>query len=144
MAQVCHFLLDHTPTHGQYCIQRGDPHLPQTNMKKRFVIPAVVALVGATAFIPPLPGSNAAKEAKKEAAKSQQTGFVVNRTNVAMLALDCEKDHIRPFLKDPNSFRKLGHTYKETVDQIYVQVNYTATNGFGGRVQGNKVCSYTL
>ena len=77
------------------------------------------------------------REAKKDT-------FQVNRTSVAMLALNCETKHIRPFLKDPNSFRELNHTYKETVDRIYVQVNYTATNGFGGRVQGSKVCNYTL
>ena len=70
--------------------------------------------------------------------------FVVNDQNVAMLAVDCEQKQIRPSLKDPNSFRSLGHTYKETVDQIYVQVNYTATNSFGGRVQNSQVCKYTL
>jgi hypothetical protein len=85
-----------------------------------------------------------AEAAKYEKQAKQADTFQVNRTNVAMLALSCEQKQIRPFLKDPNSFRKLGHTYKETVDQIYVQVNYTATNGFGGRVQGNKVCTYTL
>ena len=82
-------------------------------------------------------------EAEAEAAAKKDT-FHVNRNSVAMLALDCETKHIRPFLKDPNSFRELNHTYKETVDRIYVQVNYTATNGFGGRVQGSKVCNYTL
>ena len=70
--------------------------------------------------------------------------FHVNTASVGNLAYDCEKNHIRPFLKDPNSFRELNHTYKETVDRIYVQVNYTATNGFGGRVQESKTCNYTL
>ena len=70
--------------------------------------------------------------------------FKVTRTSIAMLALDCETKHIRPFLKDPNSFRELNHVHKETNDMIYVQVNYTATNGFGGRVQNSKVCKYTL
>jgi hypothetical protein len=81
-----------------------------------------------------------AAKAKKEAANK----FVANTYSVGNLAYDCEKKFIRPYLKDPNSFRKLNHTYKETVDRIYVQVNYTATNGFGGRVQGSKVCNYTL
>lgn len=89
--------------------------------------------------------TEADKYEKQTKAKSKQADtFQVNRTSVTMLALDCEKKHIRPFLKDPNSFRELNHTYKETVDRIYVQVNYTATNGFGGRVQESKVCNYTL
>jgi hypothetical protein len=88
----------------------------------------------------------AADEYKKRAEANAEDAkrFVVNRTNVAMLAFDCEKKHIRPFLKDPNSFRELDHSYTTTATHISVQVNYTATNGFGGRVQGNKVCTYTL
>ena len=88
----------------------------------------------------------AADEYKKRAEANAEDAkrFVVNRTNVAMLALDCEKHHIRPFLHDPNSFRELNHSYSTNATHIDVQVNYTATNSFGGRVQGNKVCSYTL
>ena len=89
--------------------------------------------------------TEAAKYEKEAKAKEKEANkFVVNRTSVAMLALDCEKDHIRPFLKDPNSFRELNHSHTTNATHIDVLVNYTATNGFGGRVQGSKVCSYTL
>ena len=86
-----------------------------------------------------------AKEAKaKEAKVKEAKAFQVNRTSVAMLALDCEKKFIRPDLKDPNSFRELNHSYIEHPSTIDVTVNYTATNGFGGRVRGTKTCTYTL
>lgn len=89
--------------------------------------------------------ANRKKKEKWEKVKNEEAAkFKVTRTSIAMLALDCETKQIRPFLNDPNSFRYLRHTHKETNDMIYVQVNYTATNGFGGRVQNSKVCKYTL
>ena len=133
-------------------------------MKKRYLIPAVAtaALAGlyfhgsniqktcvpgnadyeaGTGICSARNAASAVAQAKRDADDAK---FKVNRHNVAMLALDCEKNHIRPSLKDPNSFRELSTSHKETVDQVYVQVNYTATNGFGGRVQGSKVCTYSL
>ena len=78
-----------------------------------------------------------AEEAKK---------FKVTPTSVAMLALDCAQKHIRPYLKDPQSFRELGHGYqiRESENLLDIQVRYTATNGFGGRVQNSKICTYTM
>ena len=91
-------------------------------------------------------GFKTASQARSEVQPKleQPEKFEVTRQSVAMLALDCEQQVIRPLLKDPNSFRKLDHTYKETTDLIYVQVNYTATNSFGGRVQNSKVCKFSL
>ena len=158
---------------GNTVIKRGDPHLPQTNMKiKKCYIAAtgLAVLTGLWAYGSYInktcvPGNDDyingtgvcnAKNLKADSAKrsaeikrkaheaSNPKKFQINRTSVAMLALDCEKDHIRPFLKDPNSFRELNHSYSTTATHIDVQVNYTATNGFGGRVQESKVCSYTL
>mgnify|MGYP001412185836 CR=1 FL=1 len=89
--------------------------------------------------------ANRKKQKRLEKVKNEEAAkFKVTRTSIAMLALDCETKQIRPFLKDPKSFRELSHAHKETNDMIYVQVNYTATNGFGGRVQNSKVCKYTL
>jgi hypothetical protein len=71
--------------------------------------------------------------------------FVVNAGNVAMLAHTCANSEIKPTLKDPNSFRELRHGYnKRGVSLIDVTVEYTATNGFGGRVRNNHTCTYTL
>ena len=170
---------------GNTVFKRGDPHPPQTNMKKRYIALTAVGSVFGLAVLgfaslqadinecnsgkayacrelakkhwdsPSVRSSitakgaaffTAADEYKKRAEANAEDAkrFVVNRTNVAMLALDCEKHHIRPFLKDPNSFRELNHSYSTNATHIDVQVNYTATNGFGGRVQESKVCSYTL
>ena len=71
--------------------------------------------------------------------------FVVNSGSVAALANSCAQNKIKPTLKDPNSFRELRHGYnKRGVSLIDVTVEYTATNGFGGRVRNNHTCTYTL
>ena len=50
---------------------------------------------------------------------------------------------IKPSLKDPNSYRYLsGRITTPTAKSMNVVVNYTATNGFGGRVQSTYTCTY--
>ena len=50
---------------------------------------------------------------------------------------------IKPSLKDPNSYRYLsGRVTIPTAKSMNVIVNYTATNGFGGRVQSNYTCEF--
>lgn len=61
-----------------------------------------------------------------------------------MLALSCSDKHIKPKLKDPDSFRRLSYTHRKDFDTIDVTVNYSATNSFGGRVAGDYTCSYGL
>ena len=82
----------------------------------------------------------AAKKARqaKKANKWQPTPH-----NVSMLALACENT-VKPVLKDPRSFRRLNEGMSDLTDKnVTVWVNYTATNGFGGRVQNTKSCTYT-
>ena len=59
-------------------------------------------------------------------------------------AYSCGIRHIRPSLKDPDSFRQVDYSYEVTDTRLKVLVDYTATNAFGGRVRGQKVCTYTL
>lgn len=61
-----------------------------------------------------------------------------------LAAYTCGLQRIRPSLKDPDSFRQVDYSYKVTDTRLKVLVDYTATNGFGGRVRGQKVCIYTL
>lgn len=68
--------------------------------------------------------------------------FATSRGNISVLATHCELNHIKPSLKDPNSFRKLDHTFTDSNQHIRVTVNYTATNGFGGRIRTTKTCKY--
>ena len=77
--------------------------------------------------------------AEREANKWQPTAH-----NKTMLAFACGQKNIKTFLKDPNSFRELSTGMSELTDtHVTVFVNYTATNGFGGRVQDTKTCRYT-
>ena len=138
-------------------------------MKKRFLIPAVsvAALAGLAVF-----GGNIQKtcvpgntdyengtgicSAKNRAADNTATTakpvepvepvkklFQPTRYNVSNLAITCTNTLIKPQLRDPHSFRKLGHGYTMTDSHITVWVNYTATNGFGGRVRNTNECTYT-
>lgn len=60
------------------------------------------------------------------------------------LVRQCEAT-LKPALKDPNSYSYLSHGYvADGANGVKVTVKYTATNDFGGRVQGEKTCSYTL
>jgi len=68
--------------------------------------------------------------------------FATSRNNISALALHCEVNKIKPVLKDPNSYRRAGHTFTDSARHITVQVNYTATNSFGGRVSDSKTCRY--
>lgn len=86
------------------------------------------------------------KQAEQEEATRfltvQERATFANRQNIAR---ECEQTYIRPFLKDPNSFRYLGHNYVMQGDRkVDVHVSYTATNGFGGRVRGSQTCTFTF
>ena len=59
-------------------------------------------------------------------------------------AYSCGLRRIRPSLKDPDSFRQVDYSYEVTDTQLKVLVDYTATNSFGGRVRGQKACTYSL
>ena len=50
---------------------------------------------------------------------------------------------LKPSLKDPNSYRYLnGRIVAKDKSTLEVNVQYTATNSFGGRVQNVHVCEY--
>ena len=70
--------------------------------------------------------------------------FKITRGSVSDLALDCRKTEIEPLLKDPSSFREVDFSHTSNSTHINVLVEYTATNSFGGRVRGSKVCRYSL
>ena len=70
--------------------------------------------------------------------------FEITKSSVSGLAFACSKLRIKPVLKDPSSFREIDHSYTSDETHIYVTVNYTATNSFGGRVRGTKTCNSTL
>ena len=49
--------------------------------------------------------------------------------------------YIKGVLKDPNSYRELSVDYLPVGNQgLAVNVNFTATNGFGGRIKQSHVC----
>lgn len=53
----------------------------------------------------------------------------------------CE-DILKPVLNDPNSYRYTsGHIFASTDKELNITVRYTATNAFGGRVQGTYNCT---
>jgi hypothetical protein len=80
----------------------------------------------------------------KEKREAEANRFKPDRYNVMMLASSCAEKHIKPMLKDPYSFREIQHGYNMGATTIDVTVEYTATNGFGGRVRNNHTCTYTL
>ena len=52
---------------------------------------------------------------------------------------------LRAGLKDPNSMRIIDGSYGARGDRkIVVNLTYTATNSFGGRVKEQNSCTYTL
>ena len=99
------------------------------------VVSVIPLFFGLLAFAPSVDSTSSTSKPKK---------FEVTSGNVAMLALDCANKAIKPILKDPNSFREIRHGYNKDAVNIDVTVEYTATNGFGGRVRNNHTCTYTL
>ena len=87
--------------------------------------------------------SDTAKLAAKSTAKPVKKLWEPNRSNVPMLAYSCSAIFIKPALRDPHSFRELGHSYSMTDTHVTITVDYTATNGFGGRVRNTNDCTYT-
>ena len=66
------------------------------------------------------------------------------RANHLNLQAKCAS-HISDSLKDPNSMRITGGSYGARGDRkVVVNLTYTATNSFGGRVQEQNFCIYTL
>ena len=87
---------------------------------------------------------DAAEKVRNEKAKAEANKWKPVGNNVTMLAFACGQKNIKPFLKDPNSFRELKTGMSELTDtHVTVWVNYTATNSFGGRVQNTQTCRYT-
>ena len=66
------------------------------------------------------------------------------RANYHNLQAKCS-DRISATLKDPNSIRIVDGSYGARGDRkVVVNLTYTATNSFGGRVQEQNSCTYTL
>ena len=66
------------------------------------------------------------------------------RANHLNLQTKCAS-HISDSLKDPNSMRIIDGSYGARGDRkIVVNLTYTATNSFGGRVKEQNSCIYTL
>ena len=86
-----------------------------------------------------------AVEAKEEAARKREASkWQPTKTNIQQLAFACSQQKLKPFLKDPNSLRILNRGMSKLTDtHVTVWVDYTATNGFGGRVQDVQTCTYT-
>ena len=139
-------------------------------MKKRFLIPAVVvaALTGLAVY-----GNNIQKtcvpgntdyengtgicsaknraadntattaKAKADQPSAEQALYNLN-VKIETAAMNCEKA-IKPTLKDPRSFRKVGHDLVDISDgNLTVSVSYIATNSFGGPARGAQSCTYSL
>ena len=83
-------------------------------------------------------------QAEKAKAEAEANKWKPTNKNISDLAWACGYDNVKPFLKDPNSFRELGRGMSELTDtHVTVWVKYTATNSFGGRVQDTKTCKYS-
>jgi len=115
---------------------------------------AVLALMAA----PALPGSQAAKDATKRAAAPEvvveskfgpEKGPLTMKQRTARanhhnLQAKCAS-HLSDSLKDPNSMRIIDGSYGARGDRkVVVNLTYTATNSFGGRVKEQNSCTYTL
>ena len=57
------------------------------------------------------------------------------------LVRSCER-YFRSSLKDPGSYRYQGSNVTATADNLKVEVRYTATNSFGGRIQDVQTCTF--
>jgi hypothetical protein len=66
------------------------------------------------------------------------------RANHHNLQAKCAS-HLSDSLKDPNSMRIIDGSYGARGDRkIVINLTYTATNSFGGRVKEQNFCTYTL
>ena len=66
------------------------------------------------------------------------------RANHHNLQAKCAS-HLSGSLKNPNSMKIIGGSYGAQGDRkVVVNLTYTATNSFGGRVQDSNSCIYTL
>ena len=66
------------------------------------------------------------------------------RANHHNLQAKCAS-HLSGSLKDPNSMKIIGGSYGAQGDRkVVVNLTYTATNSFGGRVQDSNSCIYNL
>ena len=85
----------------------------------------------------------AAKEAKTKAFLKTQPAYRIKAAGgQQQLIRGCEAI-LKPSLKDPNSYRYLGGQVVVTSQtDMEVRLNYTATNSFGGRIQGDYICTH--
>ena len=80
-----------------------------------------------------------------EAAASNATPLqLIKQAKAQKLGFQC-KQSIKAALKDPGSYREVNREYLAvSLKEVAVRMTYTATNGFGGRIQNTQVCSYSL
>ena len=89
--------------------------------------------------------AKAESEAKAKAQKARAIAEAkITRIDAIDYLVDCDLRQIKPFLKDPDSYKQYSWDFKETNEELYISVDYSATNSFGGRVRSTKVCTYAL
>ena len=85
-----------------------------------------------------------AKAAAKANQPSPEKVLYNLQVKIETAAMNCEKA-IKPTLKDPRSFRKVGHDLVDMSNgNLTVSVSYIATNSFGGPARGAQSCTYSL
>lgn len=83
-------------------------------------------------------------EAERIAKEKEANKWQPNRANIAVLAKACGRKYVKPYLRDPDSYRVMNTGMEKINDtHVTVWVEYSATNGFGGRVREFKKCTYT-
>jgi len=108
---------------------------------------AALGFVGLGMIGNALPSAETTKPAAQEAkpaqvAKAESTVKPLKYSPNVIAGL-CA-DRVAPFLKDPKSIRVIGKQVTDlTNDKVTIKISYTATNGFGGRVQDVKSCTFT-
>ena len=128
-------------------------------MKKRFALPLIFGGLLVVAALPNVEGSQSAKDAAKRAAAPATAPIESKlgpdegaltmkqraaRANHLNLQAKCAS-HLSDSLKDPNSMRIIDGSYGARGDRkIVVNLTYTATSSFGGRVKEQNSCTYTL
>lgn len=96
------------------------------------------------AAIKPIAEAKAKAEAERIAKEKEASKWQPTRNNVKVLAGICGEDNVKPYLRDPDSYREMNTGMEKVNDtHVTVWVEYSATNGFGGRVREFKKCTYT-
>jgi hypothetical protein len=79
-----------------------------------------------------------------KAAAPKTTAPVVTEAHLRTAFINRCRGELKAQLNDPDSYRELGATglRHEVGDGYSVGIHYSATNGFGGRVQDHHFCNY--